>query len=338
MSVSSTSAAAGACATALGLNPWWMVSKVHRTWGSDLVVATAARGRSTAGAVLFLAALVGTLGVAWPDAAGAATLRVSAGETLSQIAPTYGTTTSQGAAANDITDSNKIEAGTVLQIPTSGSGTSMGSASVGSTSVAVRPGESLWDIATRFGTTVSALAAANGIINTAHVLIGATLVVPAGEPSPASAIPGTASKPISIFPAALTARPDRQTLIPLFSHWAAYFGIPASLLEGMCWWESGWQTGAVSSTGAIGVGQLEPATVSTVRDELGDRSLDPANTSDNIEMAAYYLHQLIVRSAGSERLGLASYYQGLTSVRHKGMLRSTVVYVNGVLATSKLFA
>ena len=85
------------------------------------------------------------------------------------------------------------------------------------------------------------------------------------------------------------------------------------------------------------MGQLEPATVSTVRDELGDRSLDPANTSDNIEMAAYYLHQLIVRSAGSERLGLASYYQGLTSVRHKGMLRSTVVYVNGVLATSKLF-
>jgi len=338
MSVSSTSTAAGACATALGLNSWWMVSKVHRAWGSDLVVATAARGRSTAGAVLFLAALVGTLGVAWPDAAGAATVRVSASETLSQIAHTYGTTTSQVAAANDITDPNKIEAGTVLQIPTSGSGASTGSASVGSTSVAVRPGESLWGIATRFGTTVSALAAANGIINTAHVLIGATLVVPAGEPSPASAIPGTASKPISGFPGALTARQDRQTLIPLFSHWAAYFGIPASLLEGMCWWESGWQTGAVSSTGAIGVGQLEPATVSTVRDELGDRSLDPANTSDNIEMTAYYLHQLIVRSAGSERLGLASYYQGLTSVRHKGMLRSTVVYVNGVLATSKLFA
>src|SRR5664280_2902369 len=172
MSVSSTSTAAGACATALGLNSWWMVSKVHRAWGSDLVVATAARGRSTAGAVLFLAALVGTLGVAWPEAAGAATVRVSAGETLSQIAHTYGTTTSQVAAANDITDPNKIEAGTVLQIPTSGSGASTGSASVGSTSVAVRPGESLWGIATRFGTTVSALAAANGIVNTAHVLIG----------------------------------------------------------------------------------------------------------------------------------------------------------------------
>src|ERR1039458_9569562 len=178
MSVSSTSAAAGACTTALGLASWWMVSKVHRTWGSDLVVATAARGRSTAGAVLFLATLVGTLGVAWPDAAGAATLRVSAGETLSQIAHTYGTTTSQVAAANDITDSNKIEAGTVLQIPTSGSGTPIGSASVGSTSVAVRPGESLWGIATRLGATGSARASANGIINTAHVLIGAMLVVP----------------------------------------------------------------------------------------------------------------------------------------------------------------
>src|ERR1035441_463717 len=129
---------------------------------SSTSAAAAARGRSTAGAVLFLAALVSTLGVAWPDAAGAATLRVSAGETLSQIAHTYGTTTSQVAAANDITDSNKIEAGTVLQIPTSGSGTSMGSASVGSTSVAVRPGESLWGIATRFGTTVSAPAPAHG--------------------------------------------------------------------------------------------------------------------------------------------------------------------------------
>ena len=117
-----------------------------------------------------------------------------------------------------------------------------------------------------------------------------------------------------------------------FQKWAAAYGVPTPLLEAMCWWESGWQMTVVSSTGAVGAGQLEPSTVSTMRVVLGDPTLSATDSSDNIQMAAAYLHQLLVQTSGNQALALAGYYQGLTSVRQRGMMVSTVQYAHGILA------
>jgi soluble lytic murein transglycosylase-like protein len=95
---------------------------------------------------------------------------------------------------------------------------------------------------------------------------------------------------------------------------------------------------AVSSTGAVGIGQLEPTTVAKLRVSLGQSGLQATNTSDNIEMAAAYLHQLLLQTRGDAGLALAGYYQGLNSVQRSGMFPSTVQYVNGILAFTDLFA
>ena len=271
-------------------------------------------------------------------AAGASTVQVRAGQNLTQIASANGTTVSALVAANGIRNPNLVVAGTVLTIPGTGSAgpasaTAATSESTGGAYAVAAPGDSLWSIATRNGTTMSALARANGLTVNATILVGRRLLLPAAV----SSVPVPSSLVSQRFPAALLASSSRLGLVPLFQQWAAHFGVPVSLLEGTCWWESGWQMGVVSSTGAIGIGQLEPTTVVTFRSVLGDPSLSAWNTSDNIEIAAAYLHQLLTQTGGDQHLALAGYYQGLASVRSHGLLASTTQYVNGVLATAALF-
>ncbi len=287
---------------------------------------------------------LGGLGVA---PAGAASVRVSQGETLSELAARYHTTVAALAAGNGIRDPNRVVAGQVLQIPGPAPATTAG-ATPGT--VVVAPGESLWTISERTGVTVAALAAANGIRDPNRVQAGQVLRVPAGSGSPGgTAGPGgmvlaSATAPLpsggsSRLPAQLRSSPPRLALRPVFAHFAAAWGVPANLLEGMCWWESGWQSTIVSSTGAIGIGQLEPSTVTFVeQDLLGGARLDPRVPSQNIEMAAAYLHWLLARAGGSESRALAGYYQGAASVAAHGMYPETKLYVTGILATSALFA
>jgi len=284
-------------------------------------------------------AIAMAIGFASPSRAGAASIRVPAGENLSQIAHTYGTTVTALAGANGIADPNVIVAGTVLRIPTETAVTSAPVAAGGATKVVVASGDSLWTIATRYGITMNALARSNGITLTSNLLIGTTLSVPARPAAPNSGAGGTATVMYEgqSIPVALAAFPSRLSLLPVFQKWADAFGVPASLLEGTSWWESGWQMSVVSSTGAMGIGQLEPSTVATLRILLGNPLLSAANTSDNIEMAAAYLHQLLGQTSGNQGLALAGYYQGLSSVRQRGLLPSTALYVHGVLATTTLF-
>jgi LysM repeat protein len=278
---------------------------------------------------------------AWTNQAGATTVRVRPGTTLSQIARTYGTSLAALVADNGIGDPNMIEAGTLLQIPTT-FGPETGSAT-GPATVIVSSGDTLWGIASRYDTTVAAIVDANGIGDPSHVEIGARLVVPAA--STVGGVTGTGNGTVlsaqvqrSSLPAALLAHPERLSLRPLFERWAADFGVPQSLLEAMCWWESGWQNTVVSSTGAMGIGQLEPSTVVKLRVWLRQPGLEATDPSDNIEMAAAYLHHLLVQTGGDEGLALAGYYQGLNSVQRSGEFPSTVQYVHGILSFTDLFS
>ncbi len=271
--------------------------------------------------------------------AAAATVRVGPGTTLTQIARNYGTTVAALVAQNGIGDPNLIEAGTVLRVPAAGGTGSATAASSGSATITVARGDTLWSIATRYGTSVTAIVAANGIGDPSHVEIGAKLDVPVG-PASATSVSGTllpTQLQRSSLPLGLLEHPERLRLQPLFEKWSSEFGVPESLLEAMCWWESGWQMSAVSSTGAVGIGQLEPSTVTKLRVSLGQPALQATNTSDNIEMAAAYLHQLLVQTGGSESRALAGYYQGIPSVEASGMFPSTVQYVNGILSFTGLF-
>jgi soluble lytic murein transglycosylase-like protein len=208
--------------------------------------------------------------------------------------------------------------------------TSVGAARSAAPTHVVRPGDTLSSIAARYGTSAGAIARANRIANPNLVVIGRRLTIPGGTSG--AAAPG--------LPAKLLAHPDRVALRPNFEKWAAQYGVPADLLEALCWVESGWQRTVVSRTGAVGIGQLQPATVDHVRLLVGGKigpKLDPNNADDNIRMSARFLRFLLDGTGGDASTALAAYYQGLRSVRTGPVLGETKQYVATVLAFRPYF-
>jgi LysM repeat protein len=135
--------------------------------------------------VLLGALLAQMLLIATPAYAQSTTVHVvQRGETLYSIARRYGVSVSAICAANSIADPSLIYAGQQLVIPGSGGGP-VPVAPGGSTHV-VQPGENLYRIALRYGTTIAALAAANGIADPTQIRVGQTLVIPGGSPGPAA--------------------------------------------------------------------------------------------------------------------------------------------------------
>ena len=105
---------------------------------------------------------------------------VRPGDTLSAIAARFGTTVQALVQANGIRNPDLIHAGTTLRVPGGEAGPAP------ATSYTIRPGDTLSEIAARMGTTVQALAQANGIRNPDLIHAGATLSLPAGAATSAS--------------------------------------------------------------------------------------------------------------------------------------------------------
>ncbi|MGH9103511.1 MAG: transglycosylase SLT domain-containing protein, partial [Acidimicrobiales bacterium] len=166
-----------------------------------------------------------------------------------------------------------------------------------------------------------------------------TLVVPTLASAPVVVPGGGPGGPAGVLPSQLRADPGRLALLPDFRHWSATFGVPVALLEALDWWESGWQPGVVSSTGAIGIGQLEPATVDFVRQVLlADPALDPWNPDDNIEMSARFLRYLLDGTGWQLPSAVAAYYEGLQAEQAGFVDPTTPSYVHGILAYTQVFA
>lgn len=295
---------------------------------------------------------------------------VSKGETLSDIAVRYGTTPGALARANGLNDPNFIVAGTRLTIPT---GSASGSAV--SATHTIRAGETLWDLAQRYGTTVDALARANGISNANLVVAGTTIKVAGGDGgSAATAVGGTThsvqagetlsdiaarfgvsvgslarangisnpnfivagtsiSVPGSGGSASLSApAPVNSTEVGyLLEQEAVSHGVDPSLIKAMAYQESGWQQDVVSSAGAIGVMQVMPGTARWVNKVLlGGASLNVRNAHDNIKMGVSYMRYLLSIMPSQEQ-ALAAYYSGPENVGSK-LHRYQRVYVNAVNA------
>ena len=103
---------------------------------------------------------------------------VVAGDTLASIASTYGTTVETIAAANGMTATSVIYVGTILQLTASPQVV----APVATASVAIHTvaaGESLANVAARYGTTVEALVSANGIPDANLIRVGQEIQIQA---------------------------------------------------------------------------------------------------------------------------------------------------------------
>jgi murein DD-endopeptidase MepM/ murein hydrolase activator NlpD len=109
-------------------------------------------------------------------AAGGYTVRW--GDTLSGIGKRFGVAPSSIASANGIANADYIIAGSVLVVPQGKGGATPSGAPASGVFHVVKAGETLATIARRFGTTQSAIAAANGLSNPNLIREGQRLVVP----------------------------------------------------------------------------------------------------------------------------------------------------------------
>jgi soluble lytic murein transglycosylase-like protein len=204
---------------------------------------------------------------------------------------------------------------------------------------AVERGQTLEQLGRRYQVPVWALVQANGIERPDRIVAGTSLVVPlvprtAARPAPAPVpvaaprSPGGGRGPTLRIPA------DRARLRPVFLRYSREAALPADLVMALAWQESGWQSRTVSSTGAVGVMQLMPDTVEFVSLMLlrASRALDARDPVVNIRLGTRFLRYLLDRSGGDVEAALASYYQGLRSVRDNGPLPETRRFVANVKA------
>ena len=296
--------------------------------------------------------------VAGTQPAGAASdptrYQVQRGESLSAIAAKLGVSVSSLVRANSLANPDLVYAGTWLRVP-DGSGASgapvvgssrSGGSSTGSQVHVIRLGETLSSIAARYGLATATMAKANGISNPNRIYVGERLSIPAGGGLGGSSGGGSTTgtggsssgsgSSVSGLPLRLQNSPSRLALMPLFDKWSAAYGAPADLVKAVTWLESGWQSGVVSSTGAVGIGQLMPSTVVTINKILGT-NLSPWRKEDNIRMSARYIALLLSATGGNTARALAGYYQGLASIERNGLYPSTLAYIDGVLALRHRF-
>jgi putative chitinase len=113
---------------------------------------------------------------------------VQPGDTLSGIAARHGSTVGAIAQANGISNPDFIQVGQQLTIP-GASGPSAPAPAPASRSYTVQPGDTLSGIAARHGSTVGAIAQANGISNPDFIQVGQRLTIPGGS------APSTPSQP-----------------------------------------------------------------------------------------------------------------------------------------------
>jgi LysM repeat protein len=303
---------------------------------------------------------------------------VAPGETLTSVAAQDGLSIAALAAANGLSPDAELVAGTALQIPPQGivptyTAGGSGSSSAGyseeaaegeatATPVAatsdsggyvVQPGDTLTAIAQRAGTSVAELAAANGLDPNGVLLAGATLHLSGGggtteyvssSPSTSAASSAATAEGQPVGSAALGdpaegPYPTHETVsAPEIASIASANGVPAALAQAVGWQESGWNNDEVSSTGAVGVMQIEPGTWNWIQRTLtAGTALSPASAADNVRGGSLLLHSLL-SATGSSSMAAAAYYQGLSSVQQHGLYPDTQQYVNDVMSLEQRFA
>lgn len=242
--------------------------------------------------------------------------RVRWGDTLSGIALQYGTTVSGLRSMNPSLGTYPL-AGQFLRVchPCATGATYQVAApqTSGNTHV-VQSGETLSSIASHYGIATSTLLDANNLTDPNYIAAGQTLTVP-------SLTVGAA---------------DPYGARAIILRYAQLYGVEPSLALAIAWQESGFNESLVSSTGAVGVMQVEPYTEAHIRDLIG-RDFNLYNTDDNIHAGVYWLSVLLRYYGGDERMAVAAYYEGSRAIAAHGFFQDTVQYVNNVMALKTSF-
>ncbi len=285
---------------------------------------------------------------------------VRPGDTMTGIAARYGVALTKLLAANRQANPGMIQPGQRISVP--GAKTSAGAKTSPPPARAahrpanrpargrvhvVRAGETMTGIAARYGVALTKLLAANRQANPGMIHPGQRISLP-GAPAPRTPRSTTRPKPTSenTFAghtysdatvraarknreALATAQvPTRTELAAMIRRTALRHGVDPTLALAIGWQESGWNQRAVSVANAIGAMQVIPSSGDWAS-QLAGRRLDLLDAQDNVTAGVVILRALR-SSADSVEEAVAGYYQGLRSVRTKGMFADTKKYVAAV--------
>jgi LysM repeat protein len=263
--------------------------------------------------------------------------RVQAGDTVGGIALRLHVSPGTLLALNSLDARGRIYAGQHLVVPAAQAravvkrarGAAVGTRT---TTYTVRSGDTVGGIALRLGTTQASVQKLNGLRPWSVIVQGQRLRVAvrprfshdtfAGRTYPSSVVRAAEANR-----AALTRRavPGPEATRRLIARTAARYGVDPALAEAVGFQESSWNQRRVSPANAIGVMQVVPSSGRWASGLVG-RHLDLLDVDDNVTAGVVILKSL-VRSADDRRQAVAGYYQGLGSVRQRGMLPDTARYV-----------
>lgn len=304
----------------------------------------APRARTTTAAPRALASpLLALLTLAAVLTAGATSdIRVKAGDTLWELAHRHHTTIDVLRKLNDLPGNGAIYVGELLRVPAAPA-KAKPRQHVVEKGYTVRSGDTLTAIARQYGVSPRTIAVRNRLPKSGTIVIGRRLAIPvvirAGAPrSPRNSatynaglrIPARVQRSAAQHRAYLThhRQPSKAAVRKLVYRTAKRIGVDPSLVLAVAYHESGFQQRVVSPVDAIGVMQVLPSTGRVLGSAYG-RKLNLLKVEDNVLAGALLLKQL-VRATGRADLALAGYYQGLGSVRARGMLPQTHAYIRNV--------
>jgi soluble lytic murein transglycosylase-like protein len=286
-------------------------------------------------------------------ASAAVSHTVQPGETLWSIAAANNLTTRTVAAFNGLSENAQVVLGSSINVPTVTEGASALSGTVAPQaaptsapaatatgapavlgSYVVRSGDTLGGLARNAGVSLDSMAAANGLDPARPLLIGTVLKLPAGAPAPARASEPLPTQRV-VSSAGPQPTPQRVGAADIQSV-ASQYGVSPSLAAAIGWQESGFNNGMVSDANARGVMQVMPGTWSYV-ESISGQKLNAASASDNVRAGVLYLQHLLRQTGGDESAAIAGYYQGLGSVRSRGLFDDTQQYVANVQALRSRF-
>jgi len=260
----------------------------------------------------------------WVAGDGAADeYEIANGETLSEIAARHGMTVEELAQANGIVNPDLILSGQVLLVPGAADGRGAVPAPGGAGlsgaggSYVVQAGDTLSEIAERFGVPLVALAQANGLSDPHLIVEGEVLTIPVPE-----------------IPIGPPVAPEMEAML---DEAAAAEGLDPGLVKALAYVESGWQQDVVSHTGAMGVMQIQPSTGYWLEDEIFGYDLNIETSAyDNIRAGARYLG-ILMQVTGDTDQALAAYYQGYGALSLGIIYEDTIQYVAAVKAVRDMY-
>jgi hypothetical protein len=243
-----------------------------------------------------LGVLLTTVGGQGVHAADSHTVRY--GDTLSQIALSYGFTVDELVLLNGIEDPDLIITGEILQLGSNRAESTHSYSGAWDTAESDEPSDDGW-----------------------------TDVEPAGDEFVEE----------YVAPPCCPDYVDPWTVQQLLVDTASDYGWDPTLIMAQAWQESYWGQHEVSWVGAIGVMQVMPATAAGMNDWYFARDRDIwGSVADNIEMGVAYL-TMLYEETGDVELALASYYQGWASVQRDGFFPDTHEYVDRIFMFQEMF-